>query len=39
MDLTCLPSCIDDTHPSAYPPITAGDYLSERLLEIGLIKK
>ena len=39
MDLTCLPSCIDNTPPSAYPSITAGDYLTERLLEIGLIKK
>lgn len=39
MDLTCLPSCIDDAHPIAYAPITAGDYLTERLIEIGLIKK
>jgi isopenicillin N synthase-like dioxygenase len=39
MDLTCLPSCINDTNPSSYAPITAGDYLTERLVEIGLIKK
>lgn len=39
MDLTCLPSCIDANHPEAYSPISAGDYLTERLIEIGLIKK
>jgi isopenicillin N synthase-like dioxygenase len=39
MDLTCLPSCIDSNNPSAYAPISAGDYLTERLIEIGLIKK
>jgi len=39
MDLSCLPSCIDDSNPIAYEPITAGDYLTERLVEIGLIKK
>lgn len=39
MDLTCIASCITDTNPLAYEPITAGDYLTERLIEIGLIKK
>lgn len=39
MDLTCLPSCINENNPLAYEPITAGDYLHERLVEIGLIKK
>lgn len=39
MDLSCLASCIDDVNPIAYEPITAGDYLTERLVEIGLIKK
>lgn len=38
MDLTCLEQCIDANHPSAYEPITAGDYLNERLREIGLKK-
>ncbi|RPE13324.1 isopenicillin N synthase family oxygenase [Chitinophaga lutea] len=38
MDLTCLPSTIDAAHPAAYPPITAGEYLDERLREIGLKK-
>ena len=36
MDLTCLPSCVDDEHPKAYSDITAGEYLDERLREIGL---
>jgi isopenicillin N synthase-like dioxygenase len=38
MDLSCLESCVSDTHPAAYEPITAGDYLDERLREIGLKK-
>ncbi|MCB0655518.1 MAG: isopenicillin N synthase family oxygenase [Saprospiraceae bacterium] len=38
MDLTCLDQCIDDQHPLAYEPITAGEYLDERLREIGLKK-
>ena len=38
MDLTCLPSCIDGHHPKQYGDITAGDYLDERLREIGLKK-
>lgn len=39
MDLTCLPSCIEDGSSPHYEPIRAGDYLTERLVEIGLIKK
>lgn len=38
MDLTCLESCIDAAHPKAYSDITAGEYLDERLREIGLKK-
>ena len=38
MDLSCLPSCIDNEHPKAYDDITAGEYLDERLREIGLKK-
>lgn len=34
--LTCLNNCIDEQHPKAYPDITAGEYLNERLREIGL---
>ncbi|WP_069658855.1 isopenicillin N synthase family dioxygenase [Arcticibacter eurypsychrophilus] len=36
VDLTCLDVCIDDTHPKAYSDMTAGEYLDERLREIGL---
>ncbi len=38
MDLTCLPNCVSADHPPQYPPITAGEYLDERLREIGLKK-
>jgi isopenicillin N synthase-like dioxygenase len=38
MDLTCLESCIDAIHPKAYENATAGEYLDERLREIGLKK-
>jgi isopenicillin N synthase-like dioxygenase len=36
MDLTCLVSCIDENNPKAYTDMTAGEYLDERLREIGL---
>ncbi len=36
MDLTSLPSTIDDEHPKAYTDMTSGEYLDERLREIGL---
>ena len=38
MDLSCLESCVTEERPLAYEPITAGDYLDERLREIGLKK-
>jgi isopenicillin N synthase-like dioxygenase len=38
MSLRCLDSCIDGTHPKAYPDASAGEYLDERLREIGLKK-
>lgn len=38
MDLTCLESCIDDEHPKKYTDMTAGEFLHERLAEIGLKK-
>lgn len=38
MDLSCLPGCITESRPLAYAPITAGEYLDERLREIGLKK-
>jgi isopenicillin N synthase-like dioxygenase len=39
MDLTCLESCIDAENPKAYTDITAGDFLTERLIDLGLLKK
>jgi isopenicillin N synthase-like dioxygenase len=38
MDLTCLESCIDEEHPKQYDNMTAGEFLSQRLAEIGLKK-
>ncbi|HEX4374203.1 MAG TPA: 2-oxoglutarate and iron-dependent oxygenase domain-containing protein [Puia sp.] len=38
MSLACLQSCIDAAHTKAYPDVTAGEYLDERLREIGLKK-
>lgn len=38
MDLTCLDQTITNDRPLAYESITAGDYLDERLREIGLKK-
>jgi len=39
MKLNCLEACVDDAHPKAYEDITAGEFLTQRLVEIGLIKK
>ena len=38
MDLTCLESCIDSSNPKQFPDITAGEFLEERLRELGLRK-
>lgn len=38
MRLDCLASCVTENNPLAYEPITAGEYLDERLTEIGLKK-
>ncbi|NSL89686.1 isopenicillin N synthase family dioxygenase [Chitinophaga solisilvae] len=38
MKLDALESCITAANPLAYEPITAGEYLDERLREIGLKK-
>lgn len=38
MDLSCLDKCVGEGRPLAYEPITAGEYLDERLREIGLKK-
>lgn len=39
MPLNCLENCIDEEHPKMYDDITAGEFLTERLIELGLIKK
>ena len=38
MRLDCLENCVDEKNPLAYEPISAGEYLDERLIEIGLKK-
>jgi isopenicillin N synthase-like dioxygenase len=39
MNLNCLAECIDENNPKQFDDITAGDYLNERLVELGLKKK
>lgn len=39
MPLNCLENCIDGEHPKQFEDITAGEFLNERLIELGLIKK
>ncbi|MTI22495.1 isopenicillin N synthase family oxygenase, partial [Fulvivirga sp. RKSG066] len=38
MDLSCLSNCIDEEHPKQFEDITAGEFLNQRLAEIGLKK-
>jgi isopenicillin N synthase-like dioxygenase len=38
MRLDCLPGCISEGETAKWSPISAGDYLNERLEEIGLKK-
>lgn len=38
MPLNCLENCIDEAHPKQFTDITAGEFLHERLIELGLIK-
>lgn len=38
MDLSCLESCISIENPKQYEDITAGEFLNERLVELGLKK-
>lgn len=38
MKLNVLENCIDKEHPKQFEDITAGDFLNERLRELGLIK-
>jgi isopenicillin N synthase-like dioxygenase len=39
MKLDVLEKCIDENNPKQFEDITAGDFLNERLVELGLIKK
>ncbi|TDQ31343.1 isopenicillin N synthase family dioxygenase [Zeaxanthinibacter enoshimensis] len=39
MPLNCLENCIDEDNPKQFEDITAGEFLHERLIELGLIKK
>jgi len=38
MDLTCLESCINENNPKVYEDMTAGEFLTERLIELGFKK-
>ena len=38
MDLSCLKNCIDENTPKSFEDTTAGEFLEERLKEIGLKK-
>ncbi|MBD3638095.1 MAG: isopenicillin N synthase family oxygenase [Crocinitomicaceae bacterium] len=38
MDLTCLDTCISEENPKHYEDMTAGEFLTERLVELGLKK-
>lgn len=39
MKLDVLDACINNNSPKAFENITAGEFLTERLIELGLIKK
>lgn len=39
MPLNCLENCINEDNPKQFEDITAGEFLTERLIELGLIKK
>ncbi|WP_258102718.1 isopenicillin N synthase family oxygenase [Marinoscillum sp. MHG1-6] len=36
MDLTCLKNCVNEENPKMYEDMTAGEFLDQRLKEIGL---
>ncbi len=38
MRLDCLEGCVNENNPVHYEPVSAGEYLDERLIEIGLKK-
>lgn len=39
MPLNCLENCVDAENPKQFEDITAGEFLHERLIDLGLIKK
>lgn len=39
MKLDVLESCVDENNPKQFEDITAGEFLTERLIDLGLIKK
>ena len=39
MSLNCLPNCFSDENPKKYEDTTAGSFLNQRLIELGLLKK
>ena len=39
MPLNCLENCVDRDHPKQFEDITAGEFLHERLIDLGLITK
>ena len=39
MRLDCLKNCVDEQNPKKYEAISAGEFLYERLIDLGLIKK
>lgn len=38
MDLSCLKNCVSEQHPKQFTDTTAGEFLDERLRELGLKK-
>jgi isopenicillin N synthase-like dioxygenase len=38
MDLSCLESCVSAEYPKLYVDMTSGEFLNERLIELGLKK-
>ena len=38
VSLNCLPSCISELNPKNFSDITAGEYLEQRIIELGLKK-
>lgn len=39
MPLNCLTNCVDGDNPKQFEDTTAGEFLHERLIELGLVKK